>query len=128
MAKRVLVTGGTGYIGSHTTVELLEAGYEVVIVDNLGTYSAAQYAYEIGDQWGVHSKNKRNGVVILIKPRNSYGGGDVYISTRISLFPAWISCSSVSNCRQANWTPLFPYRPCHDRYRWYHELQPARTC
>lgn len=35
MAKRVLVTGGMGYIGSHTTVELLEAGYEVVIVDNL---------------------------------------------------------------------------------------------
>jgi UDP-glucose 4-epimerase len=35
MAKRVLVTGGTGYIGSHTTVELLEAGYDVVIVDNL---------------------------------------------------------------------------------------------
>ena len=35
MAKTVLVTGGTGYIGSHTTVELLEAGYEVVIVDNL---------------------------------------------------------------------------------------------
>ncbi len=35
MTKRVLVTGGTGYIGSHTTVELLEAGYDVVIVDNL---------------------------------------------------------------------------------------------
>ena len=35
MAKTVLVTGGTGYIGSHTTVELLEAGYDVVIVDNL---------------------------------------------------------------------------------------------
>ena len=35
MAKYVLVTGGTGYIGSHTAVELLEAGYEVVIVDNL---------------------------------------------------------------------------------------------
>ena len=35
MARRVLVTGGTGYIGSHTTVELLEAGYEVVIIDNL---------------------------------------------------------------------------------------------
>ena len=31
----VLVTGGTGYIGSHTTVELLKAGYEAVIVDNL---------------------------------------------------------------------------------------------
>lgn len=35
MEKRVLVTGGMGYIGSHTTVELLEAGYDVVIVDNL---------------------------------------------------------------------------------------------
>ena len=31
----VLVTGGMGYIGSHTTIELIEAGYDVVIVDNL---------------------------------------------------------------------------------------------
>ena len=31
----ILVTGGTGYIGSHTVVELINAGYEVVIVDNL---------------------------------------------------------------------------------------------
>ena len=30
-----MVTGGTGYIGSHTAVELIEAGYEVVIIDNL---------------------------------------------------------------------------------------------
>lgn len=34
MAK-ILVTGGTGYIGSHTVVELISSGYEVVIVDNL---------------------------------------------------------------------------------------------
>lgn len=33
--KRILVTGGTGYIGSHTVVELQNAGYEVVIADNL---------------------------------------------------------------------------------------------
>lgn len=32
---KVLVTGGTGYIGSHTCVELIEKGHEVVIVDNL---------------------------------------------------------------------------------------------
>ncbi|MDE5638163.1 MAG: GDP-mannose 4,6-dehydratase, partial [Alistipes sp.] len=31
----VLVAGGAGYIGSHTTVELIEAGFDVVIVDNL---------------------------------------------------------------------------------------------
>ncbi len=35
MNKRILVTGGTGYIGSHTAVELILKGYEVVIVDNL---------------------------------------------------------------------------------------------
>lgn len=35
MKQTVLVTGGTGYIGSHTVVELQQAGYEVVIVDNL---------------------------------------------------------------------------------------------
>lgn len=32
---KILVTGGTGYIGSHTCVELLESGYQVVIIDNL---------------------------------------------------------------------------------------------
>jgi UDP-glucose 4-epimerase len=32
---KILVTGGCGYIGSHTCVELLESGYDVVIVDNL---------------------------------------------------------------------------------------------
>jgi UDP-glucose 4-epimerase len=35
MKKKILVTGGTGYIGSHTTVELIEKGFEVVIIDNL---------------------------------------------------------------------------------------------
>ncbi len=35
MKQTILVTGGTGFIGSHTTVELIEAGYNVVIVDNL---------------------------------------------------------------------------------------------
>ncbi len=35
MSKKILVTGGTGYIGSHTTVELLKSGYQVVAIDNL---------------------------------------------------------------------------------------------
>ena len=33
--KQILVTGGTGYIGSHTVVELQNAGFEVIIIDNL---------------------------------------------------------------------------------------------
>ena len=35
MKQTILVTGGTGFIGSHTTVELIEAGYKVVIADDL---------------------------------------------------------------------------------------------
>ncbi len=35
MGEKILVTGGTGYIGSHTVVELIEAGFEPVIADNL---------------------------------------------------------------------------------------------
>jgi UDP-glucose 4-epimerase len=35
MKRKILVTGGTGYIGSHTSVELIEEGFDVVIIDNL---------------------------------------------------------------------------------------------
>ena len=34
MKKKILVTGGAGYIGAHTVVELINAGYDPVIVDN----------------------------------------------------------------------------------------------
>jgi UDP-glucose 4-epimerase len=40
MKTRILVTGGTGYIGSHTVVELQNSGYDVIIVDNLSNSSA----------------------------------------------------------------------------------------
>ena len=43
-AMKILVTGGAGYIGSHTCVELLEAGYDVMIVDNL--YNASEKAVD----------------------------------------------------------------------------------
>ncbi|MFC0876087.1 UDP-glucose 4-epimerase GalE [Saccharicrinis sp. FJH2] len=39
MKQKILVTGGTGYIGSHTAVELINSGFEVVIVDDLSNSS-----------------------------------------------------------------------------------------
>jgi UDP-glucose 4-epimerase len=35
MKKKILITGGTGFIGSHTTVELIQQGFEAIIIDNL---------------------------------------------------------------------------------------------
>ncbi|MBO9481627.1 UDP-glucose 4-epimerase GalE [Salinisphaera sp. G21_0] len=39
MNKKILVTGGAGYIGSHTCVELLNDGYEIIVLDNLSNSS-----------------------------------------------------------------------------------------
>ncbi|EOO8571089.1 SDR family NAD(P)-dependent oxidoreductase, partial [Escherichia coli] len=41
----ILVTGGTGYIGSHTVTELLKEGYEVIVIDNL-----INSAYDVVDR------------------------------------------------------------------------------
>ena len=38
--SKVLLTGGTGYIGSHTAVEMISAGYDIVIADNLSNSEA----------------------------------------------------------------------------------------
>ena len=46
----ILVTGGAGFIGSHTCVELLEAGYDVVVVDNL--YNSSKKALDRVEQIG----------------------------------------------------------------------------
>ena len=44
MSRTVLVTGGAGYIGSHTCLELLRAGHDVVVVDNLSNSSRVALA------------------------------------------------------------------------------------
>lgn len=48
MKKKIIVTGGTGYIGSHTAVELIAGGFEVVIIDNL-------YNSDISVLEGIHA-------------------------------------------------------------------------
>lgn len=52
MSKKILVTGGTGYIGSHTAVELITDGFEVVMIDNLYN-SEAIVADRIGQITGI---------------------------------------------------------------------------
>lgn len=57
----------------------------IVTVKDLGNYDVSEYAMNLLRQWGVGSKEKNNGVVLLIKPRNEYGGGKVYIATGLGL-------------------------------------------
>lgn len=52
MKKKIVVTGGTGYIGSHTAVELIEEGFDVILVDNLYN-SDAVVAERIGKITGI---------------------------------------------------------------------------
>ena len=52
----------------------------VVVVSDLGDYSAADFAFEIGNRWGIQNKKDQNGLVVLIKVRNETAG-DVFIAT-----------------------------------------------
>ena len=46
MSNTVLVTGGAGFIGSHTVVELLENDFDVVIIDNLCNASIGKFVIQ----------------------------------------------------------------------------------
>lgn len=50
--KKIIVTGGTGYIGSHTAVELISSGYDVMLADNLCN-SSISTIYHIQEITGV---------------------------------------------------------------------------
>lgn len=52
----------------------------IVTLPDLGGYAASQAAYEIGERWGVGNAKYNNGVVILIKPKNENGAGEVFIA------------------------------------------------
>lgn len=54
--RKILVTGGAGYIGSHTTLQLLLEGYTVVILDNLDN-SCEEAVYRVQELAGEFGKN-----------------------------------------------------------------------
>lgn len=53
----------------------------IVIVDDLGGYDVSDYAFKLGEKWGVGKADKDNGIVVLIKPTGSNGGRDLFIAT-----------------------------------------------
>ncbi len=52
----------------------------VVTVNDLGKLEANQFATQLGKKWGIGDKNSNNGLIILVKPRNDKGPGEVYIA------------------------------------------------
>lgn len=82
---RVLVTGGFGYIGSHTVVELHEAGHEVFIIDNCSNSSASVgsslekiIGKKIPNYSSIDLKDKQP-LFSLLDPNGSWGGIDAII-------------------------------------------------
>ena len=65
MQHHILDTGGAGYIGSHTTRQLLQAGYQVVVVDNL--YSGNRWAVPENAIFAQHDAGETEAVCKLIK-------------------------------------------------------------
>ena len=57
----------------------------VVVVNDLGGYPASDYAFKLGENWGVGQKGKNNGAVILIKPKTANSRGQAFIATGYGL-------------------------------------------
>ena len=57
----------------------------IVIVNSLGGYDKASFAYEIGEQWGVGQQGFNNGIVVLLKPKTAGESGEIFIATGYGL-------------------------------------------
>lgn len=57
----------------------------VVTVNDLGGYDPSEFAYDLGEKWGVGSEKFDNGIVILIKPKSERSGGQVFIAVGYGL-------------------------------------------
>lgn len=57
----------------------------VVTINTFNNYEKAQFAYEIGEKWGVGDAKFDNGIVVLVKPKEADGKGSVFIATGYGL-------------------------------------------
>lgn len=76
----------------------------IVIVDDLKGMDASQYAFDIGNKWGVGSEKFNNGIVILIKPTGGEGQRDLFIAVGYGLEGA-IPDLATKSIREHEMTP-----------------------
>ena len=57
----------------------------IVTVSNLGGYAISDFAFRLGENWGVGQEGFDNGIVILVKPKTSSENGEVYVATGYGL-------------------------------------------
>lgn len=57
----------------------------VVTIPDLGGYDKADYAYQLGEKWGVGQKGKDNGLIVLLKPKTGNSRGEVFVATGYGL-------------------------------------------
>lgn len=85
----------------------------VVSVSDLNGYDASDYATRLGEKWGIGQKDKNNGVLILLKPRNENGGGKVFIATGYGVEPILTD----GRCGRIIDEQMMPYLQEGDFYR-----------
>ncbi|MBP5418751.1 MAG: TPM domain-containing protein [Bacteroidales bacterium] len=71
----------------------------VLTIPSLGGYEVADFAYKVGQSWGVGQKGKNNGVVMIVKPKTADSRGQAFISTGYGLEGVLpdITCSRIVN-------------------------------
>ena len=85
----------------------------IIIVDDLAGYEPAEYAYELGDKWGIGHEKEDNGIVILIKPTGGAGERKFFIATGKGLEGAIPDIT----CRQIEEEELIPYLKTGEYYK-----------
>ncbi len=78
----------------------------VVVVDDFGGYTAAEFATLLGEKWGVGKKAKDNGIVVLIKPTGKVGERELFIAVGLGLEGA-IPDLATKKIRENIMQPLF---------------------